>query len=74
MTLHPITPIRMNPKEKADLVKLSKRLKMNQSSTVRALVREALSILNEQDEQRTARPRGRHNTKTAMAQNWDKVT
>lgn len=44
-----VIPIRFKPDEKKMLTELAKRLDRNRSDTVRLLVREALTIIKEQD-------------------------
>ena len=76
--MQPITvALRFNPEEKAMLVELAARLQRDQTATLRALVKETLAILREQDSQAspqaTARPRGKRSAKAAMPQEWRKV-
>jgi len=47
---NPITPIRLNPQDKAALVELSARLRRGQSDTIRFLVRESLAALKKMDQ------------------------
>lgn len=50
MTPTSITPVRLNALDKAALVELAARLGRSQSGVIRALVRETLAILREQDD------------------------
>lgn len=54
-TQSPNVALRFNQLDKAALVELARRLQMNQTQTVRVLVREALAVLKEQD---TQNPKG----------------
>ena len=53
MATSPTLGIRLKPIEKADLLELAQRLKLNQTDTIRVLVRETLAILKEQDAKTT---------------------
>ena len=50
MPVAPITPIRLNPLDKAALMELAQRLQRNQSETVRTLIRTTLEVIKEQDQ------------------------
>lgn len=54
-----VVPIRFDDSEQAMLKELAARLQRTQADTVRTLVREALSILKEQDRPPKARGAGR---------------
>ncbi|MFT3892990.1 MAG: hypothetical protein QM730_15270 [Anaerolineales bacterium] len=47
--IHPNLVLRFSPTDKAALVELSQRLDLNQTETLRVLVRETLAILKERD-------------------------
>lgn len=52
-TTNPNVALRLNELDKAALVELSNRLQMNQSQTIRVLVRETLAVLKEREAQST---------------------
>jgi len=53
MAITPSVAIRLNDNDKAALKELATRLQLNYSNTVRALVRETLLVLKEQDKSRS---------------------
>lgn len=69
----PITPIRLNDADRAALREVVKTLQMNQSSFIRAVIRESIAIIREENAQKAARPHGKRGAKKAMPHEWRKA-
>jgi Arc/MetJ-type ribon-helix-helix transcriptional regulator len=68
MTITKITPVRLSEPDKAMLAELAARLGKNQSAVIRALIRDRLAILREQDPQAEAQTR--EHTESEFTQKW----
>lgn len=74
MVVTKITPIRLNETDKAMLAELAARLGKNRSDIIRALIRERLAILREQDPQSAqVKPQAREHAETKFITEWRKT-